>query len=375
MAGRIVLFGATGYTGRLVADALVERGAAPILAARSRAKLDEMAAELGGLETLTADVSKPASVRALVEEGDILVTTVGPFMRWGTPALDAAIDGGAAAYIDSTGESPFIRRVFEEFGPRAKRAGCALVTACAYDWVPGNLAGALALREAGDSATRVEIGYFITGSVGRASASGGTLASGAGLMLEPSYGFRGGRIVGERGAQRVASFDVDGKSRQGISMGTTEHFSLPQLYPQLQDVDVYLGWFGPASRVVQGVSLATSTATRLPGARPAMRQAVRRFARGSTGGPDAEERSRSGSHIVARACDEAGRVLAEAHVDGVNGYTFTGAIMAWAAMRAVEPGISGAGALGPVEAFGLDELQAGCEEAGLNARVTVRNAG
>src|SRR5258705_83632 len=129
MAGRIVLFGATGYTGRLVADALVQRGAAPVLAARTAAKLEEMSAALG----------------ALVEPGDVLVTTVGPFLRFGDPGLNAAIDGQVSAYIDSTGESPFIRRVFEEFGPQAERAGCALVTACGYDWVPGNLAGALAL--------------------------------------------------------------------------------------------------------------------------------------------------------------------------------------------------------------------------------------
>src|SRR5204863_8999493 len=98
------------------------------------------------------------------------------------------------------------------------------------------------------------------------------------------------------------------------------------------------------------------------------------FARGSTGGPDAEARARSGSHIVARACDSAGRVFAEAHVEGVNGYTFTGRIMAWAAQRALDPGIQGKGSLGPVEAFGLDELQAGCEEAGLEASVAVRSA-
>jgi short subunit dehydrogenase-like uncharacterized protein len=358
-----------------VADALVERGAAPILAARSAGKLDEMAEWLGGLETRTADVSQPDSVRALVEPGDVLVTTVGPFLRFGDPAVEAAIEGSAAAYIDSTGESPFIRRVFEEFGPRAERARCALVTACGYDWVPGNLAGALALREAGDDATRLEIGYFMSGSVSRNAMSGGTAASAAETLLEPSYAFRDGRIVGERGGKRLATFDVDGKGRQGISAGATEQFSLPRIHPKLRDVDVYLGWFGPASRAVQGFSLCTAAVTKVPGALPAMRGAVRRFARGSTGGPDAEERAKSGSHIVARASDGGGRVLAEAHLRGVNGYTFTGRILAWAATRALEPGIIGHGALGPVEAFGLDELLVGCEEAGLEANVTARTAG
>ena len=116
--GRIILFGATGYTGRLVADALVKRGAKPVLAARSAETLTELAAELGGLETAVADVSRPETVRVLVQQGDVLVSTVGPFLRWGGAALDAAINAGAL-YLDSTGEPPFIREVFGEIGKLA----------------------------------------------------------------------------------------------------------------------------------------------------------------------------------------------------------------------------------------------------------------
>ncbi|MGH2782371.1 MAG: NAD(P)H-binding protein, partial [Thermoleophilaceae bacterium] len=91
MPGRTVLFGATGYTGRLVAEAMLERGMRPVLAARGREGLEALAAELGGgLETAVADVSDPTSVRSLVERGDVLVTTVGPFARWGGPAAAAA---------------------------------------------------------------------------------------------------------------------------------------------------------------------------------------------------------------------------------------------------------------------------------------------
>ena len=83
MPGRIVLFGATGYTGRLTAEALVARGARPVLAARSEARLRELAADLGAadLEQRTADVQGPDTVAALVERGDVLVSTVGPFTR------------------------------------------------------------------------------------------------------------------------------------------------------------------------------------------------------------------------------------------------------------------------------------------------------
>src|SRR5687767_531916 len=101
---RIVLFGATGYTGELTARAMAERGMKPVLAGRRGDALAQLSSELGGgLETAVADVSKPETVRALVEEGDVLVTTVGPFARWGDPALEAALDAGAH-YVDSTGE-------------------------------------------------------------------------------------------------------------------------------------------------------------------------------------------------------------------------------------------------------------------------------
>ena len=80
-----------------------------------------------------------------------MLATVGPFARFGDPAAEAAIEAGAS-YLDSTGEPAFIRRVFERFGPRAERAAVGMVTAFGYDWVPGNLAGALALRDAGEGA-------------------------------------------------------------------------------------------------------------------------------------------------------------------------------------------------------------------------------
>src|SRR4051812_28935767 len=177
MSGRIVLFGATGYTGELTARALVDRGARPVLAARSAERLETLAADLGGLETRVADVAAPQTLAALVERGDVLVSTVGPFARLGEPAVAAAVAAGAH-YLDSTGEGAFVRAVFERHGRAAQAAGCGLLTAFGYDWVPGNLAGALALRDAGPTATRVEVGYFAPGG-GAGSLSTGTRASAA----------------------------------------------------------------------------------------------------------------------------------------------------------------------------------------------------
>jgi short subunit dehydrogenase-like uncharacterized protein len=378
VSARIVVFGATGYTGRLVSEALVGRGASPVLAGRSRDRLADLAAELGGLEVATADVADPPSVRALLGAGDVLVTTVGPFLRWGEIAAAAAIEGGAH-YLDSTGEPPFIRRIFEEYGPAAERAGIGLVTAFGYDYVPGNLAGGLALREAGDGARRVDVGYFLTGrpavdaglrgrlAGGLGGMSGGTLASTMEALTRPSFAFQGGRLVTERGAKRVRGFDLGGRSSQGFSVGASEHFTLPRLAPGLREVNAYLGWFGPLSRAVQATGAVNAAITSIPAGRRALAALAAR-APGSTGGPSAEARAGTGSVVVASAYDGGEAELAQARLVGVNGYTFTGEILAWGAIRAAQGGLRGAGALGPVDGFGLDELREGVASAGLRVQ-------
>ena len=365
MAGRIVLYGATGYTGDLTARALVDRGARPVLAGRNAAKLEKLAEELGGgLETATADVGEPATVHALVEPGDVLISTVGPFKRFGAPAVEAAIEG-RATYLDSTGEPAFIRRVFEEWGPRAERAGVPLLTAMGYDWVPGNLAGALALDEAGEPATRVRTAYFTTGPFGP---SGGTRLSAAGAMLDRGYAFRGGTLITERAGRRVRAFDAAQPGSQAISAPGSENFTLPSSFPRLREVDVYLGWFGNRSRAMSAGSAVMDGLFRVPGAKSGAAALIGRFLKGSTGGPPADQRAKAGSYIVGEALDDAGTVLASVHLEGVDGYDFTAGMLAWAAIRAAESPIEATGAIGPVEAYGLEQLEAGAADAGIARR-------
>jgi short subunit dehydrogenase-like uncharacterized protein len=367
VAGRIVLFGATGYTGRLTAEAMVERGLRPVLAARGREKLEQLADELGGgLETATADVSDPGSVASLVERGDVLVSTVGPFLKFGAPAAAAASTHGAH-YLDSTGEPPFIRQVFESYGAAARKSGSGMLTAFGYDFVPGNLAGALALEQAGEGAVQVDVGYFATGGSSPSDLSGGTRASLLGTITEPSFAYRDGRVRTERGAARHRSFGLDGKQRDAVAIGASEHFGLPQTFPQLKQVNTYLGWFGPASRAMPAVSRASSLLMKLPGAGSAWEFISSKLAQGSTGGPGPEERAKVGSHVVGIAYDASGEVLAEVHVTGGDAYGFTGRILAWGAERAAQGALTGSGALGPVDGFGLRELERGCAEAGLAA--------
>ena len=360
MSGRIVVLGATGYTGALTARALVDSGAAPVLAARSGERLDKLAEDLGGLERHVADVTDPATVRALVERGDVLISTVGPFDRWGATAIEAAIATGAT-YFDTTGEPAFIRRVFEQYGPEAAHTGTVLVTAFGYDFVPGNLAAELVLRAAGPQAARLEVGYF---SRGASDISGGTKASTAGAILEPSFAVRGGRLQRERTGARVRRFRLDdGTVLQGISVGGSEHFAVRALHPQLRDIDVLLGRPGFGGMVTPALTAVLSVATKIPGVGAKLYSAL--GSEGSTGGPDEAARSRSRSLIVADARSASGELIHRIVMDGPNGYDFTARILAWASVEATHGVISETGAVGPVGAFGLELLRAAAEGAGL----------
>jgi short subunit dehydrogenase-like uncharacterized protein len=214
---------------------------------------------------------------------------------------------------------------------------------------------------------RVAIGYFFRGggAAGADAMSGGTRASAAGVFLEPSFAWRGGRIVRERPGARARSFEVDGRARKGISAGSSEHFGLPPVFPGLREVDVYLGWFGGASDALRVASAGVSLLTAVPGVREVLGAAIARAVPGSTGGPDADARAQTGSLIVAEAADASGRVLSRVQLSGVNGYDFTAGMLAWGAHAAAAGRLHGTGALGPVEAFGLDALCEGARSAGI----------
>ncbi|WP_258081546.1 saccharopine dehydrogenase family protein [Nocardia nova] len=355
---KMVLFGATGYTGRLTARALLARGAEPVLAARNATALRQLAADLGGVETAVADVADPASVRALLGRGDVLVTTVGPFLRYGAPALEAALEAGAH-YFDSTGEGPFIRRVFDR-DAEARQAGVALLTAFGFDYVPGNLAAALALRDAPD-ATRVDIGYFIAGP----GTSGGTRASMVGMLFERGFALRDGDIVPERTGARTHTFDVEGRALTGASIPGSEHLVLHRAHPNLRAAEVYLGLPGGAARALRATSLVTDAVARVAPVKQVAESALNALVKGSTGGPDAATRARTRTWAVAESRDATGRILSSVTLAGVDPYDFTAAILAWGAQTTLAGGLVGTGALGPVEAFGLEPLTAAVADAGL----------
>ena len=172
----------------------------------------------------------------------------------------------------------------------------------------------------------------------------------------PSFAWRGGRLV-ERARRhgRVGAFEVEGRIRRGVSAGTSESFSLPQLHPGLTEVDVYLGWLGLGAGS-RGRCGRCRPSARLSLAFPAPRRPCPRWRTVSrsgapVGGLIEEARARTRSLFVAEALDPAGAVISSVVLEGGDGYEFSGAMLAWAAERVLAGEARGTGALGPVEAF------------------------
>lgn len=176
----VVLFGATGYTGRLVAEHLVSRaqGARLALAGRNRGKLEALVRHLGESELplLVGDSHDPAFVESLAQSSKVVCTTVGPYARYGAELVAACAQAGTG-YCDLTGETQFIREMIDRHAATAERTGARIVHSCGFDSIPSDL-GTFFLQEQakaqlGGPCHRVKA--FVTDMTG--AISGGTIAS------------------------------------------------------------------------------------------------------------------------------------------------------------------------------------------------------
>src|SRR3954466_2361309 len=159
--GPIAVYGATGFTGRLVAAELRRRGARMVLAGRSPAKLEILAGEIGdGAETRAVPLDDAAGLRKLLEPCAAVIACAGPFQLHGEPVLAAAVDAGTH-YLDTTGEQPFMRLVFERYGEAAQQRGVALVTATGFDYVPGDMIASLVAGD--DPVEEIALAYWVKG--------------------------------------------------------------------------------------------------------------------------------------------------------------------------------------------------------------------
>lgn len=150
----VVLFGATGFVGRLTARHLAahaDDSTRIALAGRSSSRLEEVRAELGGAAAdwplIVADVNEPDTIVALAEQTRVVATTVGPYARWGLPLAEACA-GAGTHYADLTGEVLFVRDSIDRFHDVAAASGARIVHSCGFDSVPSDLAVMVAAREA-----------------------------------------------------------------------------------------------------------------------------------------------------------------------------------------------------------------------------------
>jgi len=179
----VVVFGATGFVGRLTAEYLAEHAPSEVrvgLAGRSHDRLarvrDSLGSAAAGWELLTADSSDRASLAVLAERTRAVATTVGPYRRHGLPLVEACAAAGTH-YADLSGEVLFMRDAAERFHVRGERNGARIVHACGFDSIPSDL-GVLLLHEAAEAGGdgRLEDTTLVVRAV-KGRFSGGTVAS------------------------------------------------------------------------------------------------------------------------------------------------------------------------------------------------------
>lgn len=181
----IALLGATGFTGGLTADYLgthLPEGATWAVAGRNEIKLRTLADRieaLGGVrpEVIRAETDDAASMAALAASTRVLVTTVGPYVQLGEPAVKAAAEAGIA-YVDLTGEPEFVDRMWLKYHETAKRTGARLVHACGFDSIPYDLGVLFTVQQMPEGVPLDVKGYIRAGG----TASGGTYHSAIGAF-------------------------------------------------------------------------------------------------------------------------------------------------------------------------------------------------
>ncbi|MEE4304401.1 MAG: saccharopine dehydrogenase NADP-binding domain-containing protein [Wenzhouxiangella sp.] len=181
----IVLMGATGFTGRLVAEHLVRRHGVGgqlkwALAGRSREKLEKIRIELGetaaGLPLIVADSHDRGSLDEMVSRTRVVCTTVGPYALHGSD-LVAACAANGTDYCDLSGEVPWMRRMLDQHADAAAKSGARIVHCCGFDSIPSDMGVWFLQREARERLGRSLERVRMRVKAAKGGLSGGTYAS------------------------------------------------------------------------------------------------------------------------------------------------------------------------------------------------------
>jgi short subunit dehydrogenase-like uncharacterized protein len=179
---QLVVYGATGFVGRLLAAHLAAAAPAGLrvaLAGRSRSRLEQVRGELPAAARdwplVEADSTDAASLAVLAASTQVLATTVGPYLRHGLPVVEACARAGTH-YADLTGEVLFVRRAIDRTDAVARDTGARVVHACGYDSIPSDLSVLLlAERACADGAGGLRDVQLV--ATARGGISGGTVDS------------------------------------------------------------------------------------------------------------------------------------------------------------------------------------------------------
>ena len=154
----IVLFGATGFTGRLTAEYLVKAQTREdftwAIAGRSLKKLNALKRQLHEIApkahvgVIKADIEQLASLNAMTAQCRVLMTTVGPYIQYGEPVVRACIEQ-SAHYVDLTGEPEFVDRLRHKFDKKARSSKLKIVNSCGFDSIPHDLGALFTINELG----------------------------------------------------------------------------------------------------------------------------------------------------------------------------------------------------------------------------------
>lgn len=339
----IILFGATGYTGRLTARALADRGLDIGLAGRDGTKLEELSKAVGRPPTFLAEAGDTVSLVRALEDAKVLITCVGPFTRFGRTAADAAILAGVH-YIDSTGEGPFVEWLIREKHDAATAAGVAMAPAMGFDEVPADVAATLAAEGIPGASLTLTYALPRKGSMG-------TRRSALGILASKAPWLEGGepRPVGAGDEERWAPLPHPLGPRLSVSFP----FAICHLAPRHLDLttfETYVVTSGP-----ERVAMRTGA----PLLRKLLHSKVSTLAEKVVGrgddGPTDEERLTSRWTLLAEALGPEG--WRNVVLTGIDVYGLTADLLATAACEMATDGYDRSGVLAPVEAVGLEVLE------------------
>jgi short subunit dehydrogenase-like uncharacterized protein len=343
--GQIAVYGATGYTGRLVVAELAEAGAEFVIAGRSAEKLEALREELDlHAPARTARLDDPASLRALLGDCAVVVNCAGPFVLHGEPVLRAAVET-STHYLDTTGEQPWMKLAFERYGPGASDARIAVIPAMGFDYVPGDMLASLTAEGMGevDEVTLAYAWFDFQPTRGTAMTTLEILSGQAvewrklqWLPAEKPLGSASFEFPEPIGRQRMVRYPA------GEQITVPRHVATRRIQTLMT-----ASTFAPHPKLaglLQLLARPTGLALRTPLKR-ALRAAISRLPEG----PSEKERAASRYTIVCEVTR--GKQIRRGTLHGRDTYGITAALIARGALAAARTGFSARGALAPSQAF------------------------